>query len=113
MASSGNVLVKRFMVNVGKMGGSFKENSYIVYEKGAGEAVIIDPGAVDSKIEEFLKVNALSVVGILNTHGHYDHIGGNIYYANLFKAGIQAHHSDKSIYPEGMRSRITFFKETL
>jgi hydroxyacylglutathione hydrolase len=55
----------------------FEENSYIVWRTDSREALVIDPGLEPEQILERLDQNGLSVVGILNTHGHADHIAGN------------------------------------
>ena len=55
----------------------FEENTYVVWRPGSLEALVIDPGLEPNLILEFLRDEGLSVVAILNTHGHADHIGGN------------------------------------
>lgn len=89
--------IKRFSVAVGE-GGSFYENAYVVFHKESGDAVIIDPGAKDPRIETFIKSGNLTVKKILNTHGHGDHIGGNQYYAGLYGVKIAGHEADRPFY---------------
>ena len=55
--------------------GKWKENCYIVYNSNQ-DALIIDPGNNASDITRFVKENDLKLLGILNTHAHYDLIGG-------------------------------------
>lgn len=55
----------------------FEENSYLVWKEGQREALIFDPGMEPERILEELRNNELTLVGILNTHGHADHIAGN------------------------------------
>src|SRR5262245_52277342 len=55
----------------------FEENSYVAWLPGRTDAVVFDPGLEPELILDFLKEERLSVVAILNTHGHADHIGGN------------------------------------
>lgn len=55
----------------------FAENSYIVWRTGQHEAFVIDPGFEPELILNFLKTKSLVIVGIVNTHGHVDHIAGN------------------------------------
>lgn len=55
----------------------FQENTYVVWQPGATDALVIDPGLEPHLISEFLEENGLCVAVILNTHGHGDHIGGN------------------------------------
>ena len=55
----------------------FAENTYIVWQSGSSEAVVIDPGFDPEPVLEKLADEALTVRLILNTHGHVDHIAGN------------------------------------
>jgi glyoxylase-like metal-dependent hydrolase (beta-lactamase superfamily II) len=55
----------------------FQENTYVVWLPGRKEALVIDPGLEPDLILDCIREEQLSVVAILNTHGHADHIGGN------------------------------------
>jgi hydroxyacylglutathione hydrolase len=55
----------------------FEENTYVVWQSGRKDALVIDPGLEPDLILEFLKESDLTAAAILNTHGHADHIGGN------------------------------------
>ncbi|MFW5996071.1 MAG: MBL fold metallo-hydrolase [Halanaerobiaceae bacterium] len=52
-------------------------NCYLLGKKD-GEIIIVDPGAEPNKILR-LAQTAGKVIQIVNTHGHFDHIGGNEY----------------------------------
>jgi glyoxylase-like metal-dependent hydrolase (beta-lactamase superfamily II) len=54
-------------------GGPWRENSFLL--ANAGKAVLIDPGGPADDIIEVLEDAGLALVAILNTHGHFDHIG--------------------------------------
>jgi hydroxyacylglutathione hydrolase len=56
----------------------FEENTYVSWLKGRSEALVIDPGLEPDLILDFLRDQQLTPVAILNTHGHADHIGGNL-----------------------------------
>ncbi len=58
-------------VNVGPM----QVNCYILACAPSGEAIIIDPGDQIAKINSALKKYKLRPAMVINTHGHYDHIG--------------------------------------
>jgi len=58
-------------VNVGPM----QVNCYVLACASAGSAIIIDPGDQASKINLALKKHKLKAAMVINTHGHYDHIG--------------------------------------
>ena len=50
----------------------FTENTYIVNEKE--DAYIIDPGTNFTGIKEYIDDSKFNILGILLTHGHFDHI---------------------------------------
>lgn len=54
--------------------GKWKENCYIIYDINR-YSFVIDPGSNSDRIINFIKSKNLKVLAILNTHGHYDHIG--------------------------------------
>jgi glyoxylase-like metal-dependent hydrolase (beta-lactamase superfamily II)/Tfp pilus assembly protein PilF len=65
-------------------------NAYVLYSPGSREAVLIDPGAEDPRIEEFVRENGLAVKAVLNTHSHADHTGANGFYSKKFEAPVFA-----------------------
>ena len=60
-------------VNVGPM----QVNCYILACAQAGLAIIIDPGDQILKIKTILDKYRLKPAMVINTHGHYDHIGSD------------------------------------
>ncbi len=62
---------------------------YIVSENG--KAFIVDPGAEGEKIYNYLLENRLDLKFIINTHGHFDHIGANEFLKDKTGAKILAH----------------------
>ncbi len=57
--------------------GPLGTNCYLIWEKDSKKGLLIDPGAYDAEITEYIKENGVDVVNTLNTHGHADHITGN------------------------------------
>jgi hydroxyacylglutathione hydrolase len=55
----------------------FAQVSYVVWLDGRDDALVIDPGFDPGAILDVLGRENLRLVGILNTHGHVDHIAGN------------------------------------
>ena len=60
-------------VNVGSM----QVNCYILACASGGQAIIIDPGDQVTKIRAVLDKHRLKPAMVINTHGHYDHIGSD------------------------------------
>lgn len=55
--------------------GPLAVNCYILYDEEAG--VLIDPGEEAEKILGFIDSEGITLTHIINTHGHFDHIGAN------------------------------------
>jgi hydroxyacylglutathione hydrolase len=73
-------------------------NAYVLYSPVSREAVLIDPGAEDPRVEEFVRENGLSVKAILNTHCHTDHRSANAFYSNKLAAPIFAPRDEARYY---------------
>ena len=57
--------------------GELGVNCYLLADSQTKEGVVIDPGAEPERILAAVQKNGVKVVAVLNTHGHFDHIGGN------------------------------------
>ena len=76
-----------------------KDNyAYIIYNNLSKTVGVVDPSEV-LPIVNFLKKNNLKLDYILNTHHHFDHIGGNIELKKIFDAKIVGFSGDKSRIP--------------
>src|SRR3954467_2135417 len=56
----------------------FDENSYVCWLDGRTDCLIVDPGFDPDAIIEVVEEHGLTPAAILITHGHADHIGGNV-----------------------------------
>ena len=81
-------------VSVGSMG----VNCYILAAKEGSRAIIIDPGDEKRKIQQVLDRHKLEPGFIINTHGHYDHIGAD----NKFDVAVYVHKLDAPLLKEPM-----------
>lgn len=70
--------------------GPMQVNCYILACASGKEAIIIDPGAEVEKIKAVLEEYKLNPVMVINTHGHYDHIGCD----DKFGVGVYVHIQD-------------------
>jgi glyoxylase-like metal-dependent hydrolase (beta-lactamase superfamily II) len=102
------VKIKKFMV------GPLGTNCYLVYDF-QNQAILIDPGFEDKKIDNFIKNNHLLVKYILLTHAHFDHVGAALFYKNLTKAKIAMHKEEVDILKKfsGMRANMFGYKVEL
>lgn len=56
----------------------FEQNTYIATLEGRTDCVVVDPGLEPEKILRHLDQHRLAPAAILITHGHSDHIAGNV-----------------------------------
>ncbi|MCX7927994.1 MAG: MBL fold metallo-hydrolase [Candidatus Omnitrophica bacterium] len=57
--------------------GPLQVNCYILAKEEGKPAIIIDPGAEPDKIKKVLANRHLTAGLVVNTHGHFDHIGAD------------------------------------
>lgn len=69
----------------------FAENTYLVWLDNWKQCVVVDPGLDPESIQDCIAENELSVVAILNTHGHTDHIAGNDFMKKLLPQAPHYH----------------------
>jgi hydroxyacylglutathione hydrolase len=77
-------------VEVGPLG----VNCIILGCESTREGVVIDPGGDVGLIAEIVKRHGLKIRYIINTHGHFDHVGGNLQAVRTFGAPLLIHSSD-------------------
>jgi hydroxyacylglutathione hydrolase len=76
-----------------------KDNyAYIIYDNLSKNVGVVDPSEA-KPIISFLDKNKLKLNFILNTHHHYDHIGGNIELKKLYNAKVVGFLGDKHRIP--------------
>ena len=68
--------------------------AYLVGDEVSGEALVIDPAADTDGIIAAAEKNKVRIKYIVNTHGHVDHIGGNLDIRKATGAGIIIHEDD-------------------
>ncbi len=56
--------------------GQYETNCYILYTDGSRACIVIDPGYEPEAILKAVEALGKTVVAILLTHGHFDHVGG-------------------------------------
>lgn len=73
--------------------GHMQVNCYVLARAPEAQAVIIDPGADEGKIRAVLQRFSLVPALIVNTHGHYDHIGSD----DAFEVPVYVHKKEKPL----------------
>ncbi|MCX5668962.1 MAG: MBL fold metallo-hydrolase [Candidatus Omnitrophica bacterium] len=88
-------------INVGPM----QVNCYILACASGGQAIIIDPGDQVNKIRAVLDKHRLKPAMVINTHGHYDHIGSD----DEFGVLVYVHKNDLSMLIDARKNLSASF----
>lgn len=72
-------------------------NCIILGCRQTGEGLVIDPGGDVDRILERVAAHKLKIVGIINTHGHFDHAGGNRRLIDITGAPLWIHQADTAM----------------
>jgi len=76
-----------------------KDNySYLIIDEENNTACVVDPSEADPIIK-YLENNQIKLQFILNTHHHYDHIGGNQELKEKYGASVVGYEGDKERIP--------------
>jgi len=73
--------------------------SYLIVDEENNTACVIDPSEAGPVIE-YLENNKIKLKFILNTHHHYDHVGGNQKLKEKYGASVVGYKGDKERIPE-------------
>ncbi len=88
---------------------SFAANTYLLISKN--QAFVIDPSVSVSSIERLLKQNNAELVGILLTHGHFDHTVSVDTLRNKFAIPLMIHPGDAPMLTNGKINGFYHFYE--
>ena len=77
--------------------GPLEVNCYIIGCEKTRKAAVIDPGGNVAQILQRLHNQQLDLVMIINTHGHFDHIGGNQALLAATGAELLIHRDDRQL----------------
>jgi len=79
--------------------GSIGTNCYIAYSDSTRHAAVIDPGGNVDDILAIVRQENLKVDCIINTHGHADHVLGNVKLKQATDVEIMIHSKDAEMLP--------------
>lgn len=96
------MIIKRLEV------GPIMANCYILGCDKTKEAVVIDPGDDADEILKTLAQSNLRVKYLINTHGHFDHVGANKRMKEVTKADIMIHAEDEPMLSQLGRAAASF-----
>lgn len=87
--------------------GRWKQNCYIACSE-EGDAVVIDPGSQGDELIALIDKNQWKICAILNTHGHFDHIGAVAALQERYSAPFYLHHADEKLMQRANLYRMVF-----
>ena len=73
--------------------------SYLLIDDTKGIGCVVDPGEA-APIIKYVESNNIELKYILNTHHHYDHVGGNLELKKKYNSKIVGFKEDKDRIPE-------------
>lgn len=86
----------------------YQTNTWLVYDTTYKQGILIDPAAPSDDVIRVIDELRLTITHIVNTHGHADHIGGNRFFADRFKALIAIHELDAPMLGDERRNLSAF-----
>jgi hydroxyacylglutathione hydrolase len=87
--------------------GRWRQNCYLV-ANDARDAVIVDPGSSADEIAQLVVSSGWRIHGILNTHGHFDHVGAVVALKESYQAPFYLHRADEQILRRANLYRMLF-----
>lgn len=88
--------------------GPLDVNCYVLKDEDTSKGVIIDPGGDGNKILSYIKEKNIDVQLIVNTHGHWDHIGAVDELRNALNVPVAIHKLDANMLTNP-RSNLSSF----
>ena len=83
--------------------GPLQVNCFLVACRNTHAAVVIDPGEDGDRILQLAKDENLKISKVVNTHGHFDHIGGNRRVVEATGAELLMHAADLPLLQNAKR----------
>ncbi len=92
--------------------GPLEVNCFLLADERTNEAIVIDPGDDAETILQVVRDKALLVKYIVNTHGHFDHVGANGALKDVTGAELLIHESDGPLLASAAHQSSVFGMRT-
>jgi glyoxylase-like metal-dependent hydrolase (beta-lactamase superfamily II) len=83
-------------------------NCYILGCPETKEGIVVDPGAEPERIMAAVNRLGLRITRVVNTHGHFDHVGGNRRLLEATGAKLLIHEADAPFLSRAAASAATY-----
>ena len=93
--------------------GTWRENCYLLHDRDAGEALVIDPGDDAEAILALLGETEAQVRHLICTHAHYDHIAGANAVASRYGLQCLVHARDRKLFGHAPTYALGFEKKRI
>ncbi len=74
--------------------GPLQVNCYLLMCDETGKGIVVDPGDEGARILDAVSARGCELVAVINTHGHFDHIGANAYIIEQTGVELMMHAAD-------------------
>lgn len=88
--------------------GPLQVNCYLIGCETSKKAAVVDPGGDVPEILRLLKEHHLKLQMVINTHGHFDHIGGNRQLLEATGAELVIHQADRPLLKQAAAHAANF-----
>ncbi|MFO8145334.1 MAG: MBL fold metallo-hydrolase [Candidatus Syntrophosphaera sp.] len=91
----------------------FGTNTWLLWDEDSRQALLIDPAAPSMELLGRIRELDLKVKLIVNTHGHGDHIGGNLWFRDQLDAKILIHAEDAAMLKDNRKNLSEYMEAPL
>jgi glyoxylase-like metal-dependent hydrolase (beta-lactamase superfamily II) len=88
--------------------GPLQVNCFILADEKTGDAVVIDPGDDAREILKVIADKGFRVRYVVNTHGHFDHVGANKALKEATGAELLIHEADAPLMTSAAEHSLAF-----
>jgi hydroxyacylglutathione hydrolase len=86
----------------------FAQNAYLAWRDGSSNAVCIDPGSAVPEMLRVIEDAQLTIVAVLLTHAHLDHVEGVAALVRATHAPVYLHPDDRPLYDHVGQQALMF-----